>query len=259
MPADLILPEREVLQNPIQLEWQVYDLSGNVSLILYLNGTIILDKTFYSNDHVFYDFQEVQLDTYNITVVMRDFYGNTRSTTTWISVKDLTAPKFVSFQPSLQQNYTVSDNETFTLYINAFDRHPSHFYVYVNDTLAKNGSWNNQQTLTLEFSNFPSDVYNISVVIEDESLNRNSTAFLLIIVQAEQVPAPPSSSTTLPNSTTESSSNNSSNVSSSPSTSESVPTSSPKVAGNFTITDILISIVMIIGLGGSSYLIRRKT
>ncbi|MCY3412494.1 MAG: hypothetical protein INQ03_12725 [Candidatus Heimdallarchaeota archaeon] len=154
------------------------------------NYTIYVDAAFYiSGDWNSAEYIDLVLDSfakgiYNISIVLQDNSSNSIGDWFWLTVIDLTLPNFDS-GPNNITIFEGSSNNYLTW--NTTDLYPSNYTIYL-DFL--NGSiiefdfdkWNNADNISVNIDNFPKGLYNFTLIILDESGNRNNhTVFVDVI------------------------------------------------------------------------------
>ena len=149
------------------LSWTVNERYP-LNYTLLLDGVQIQNGTFTSDNPIIYDLSAYQAGIYNFTIIFLDESFNKVQNAVLVSILDVKAPVF----NTLPSNFDRFINETdLSITWNLVDSHPSSYTILKNGELYTSGIWTSGNDIVLDLSKFPIGVYNITIIVYDQSNN----------------------------------------------------------------------------------------
>ncbi len=165
-----VLPDKSI-------NWTLTDLHPwNYSIfmdsVLYANGSWTSGQTITLN------VTNLPLGVFEFIIYVNDSSSNINSSTHYVVIYDGTAP-VVSHPTNFTHEYGYP---TIPITWIANDIHPYNFTIFVDDQVYLDGNWTSDTNISLDYSDFLSGIYNITLLIHDTSaLNATSTLFLTVL------------------------------------------------------------------------------
>lgn len=158
------------------LDYRLNSISNASSYAIYENGTLVNSGMWTAGANIPFDTSALSPGTYNITVVISDFFGVISSETDFITVP----------LPPLD---TVIDQTVLTNGISWIATSPnaSTYKILENGTMVAYGSWLSGKSVFFNDTSLSPGLYNITVVFID-SYGRVDSQSVIFSIQAPQVP-----------------------------------------------------------------------
>ena len=163
-PADLILTEGTTSS----IVWEILEANPQ-SYSLYIDDLLVTTNPLtQSNLTTLVDTSDLGLGFHKFTLLVYDESGKTHSVTCYVVIVDITAPK-VSHIADCRLDMEAPDLDLSWI---GFDLHPSHYRIYIDQSLASDGSWSNSANIVLHLSSIDDNgTYEIRLEIYDTSDN----------------------------------------------------------------------------------------
>jgi len=164
------------------LSYELHDETPTYYYIL-LNGTEVRSGVYYDGYILTINLPDIihGAGLYNLSIVATDSEERTTSVTTTINVFPSEPPE-IYVSPNDTYNLTVGEN--ITLKWKARDKNPDMYYVYLNGTKVKNGSWTSDEEIVYMFNALESGTYNITIAFRDVLGNQRVDS---VIIHVEEI------------------------------------------------------------------------
>ena len=173
------------------LTWEFADASGQGTYQVFKNNTSYFNGSWILNIQYHISLDSLETGTYNFTITVYDYWNN--PSYDWVIVKVVDNNLPVYHEPTLSLDPTQIEGTTIVATWNFTEHHPNYYEIRVNGNIYKNSTWDGN-LIELDMSNFSAGIYLLNVTVWDDSLNHQSNAFSLEILD-EQIPSilsPPS-------------------------------------------------------------------
>jgi hypothetical protein len=165
------------LGDRFDINWIGIDLNPD-QLYLYLNGSLLFNSGWISNETIYYSFFGQSIGVYEFEIILFDGSLNTNSLITTVTVIDTVVPVLnVINYPFIHE---FGDEASISW--EAYDLDPGMFYLYKNDGLILSGFWESYTTLEITLSGYQIGNYTFQLQILDKSNNSLFFNFIIEIV-----------------------------------------------------------------------------
>ena len=151
---------------------------------VYLNGTLNSTGNWLSGVLTTIDLGELQVGTYNITIIYYDASGLYITDQKMDVVEDTTNPVVIESPNDMDEEFGAGS----TISWNATDFAASSYGIYINGILNSSGVWTSGQYITQNLAGFALGDYNFTIVFTDASNNTiQSTSWIYVVDTIEPV------------------------------------------------------------------------
>ena len=182
----------EAFSDSFYINWTAYDLHP-ANYEIYNNGTPLKENIYSDGDNLWWSplipADYLGKGLHNFTIFANDTFGNTATSTTWVTVVDTTVPTITGLTLDHDAEYGIdSVNVTYSVE----DYYPNRKMVWLNDSLVVNTTWSDGPD-SIDFGYLSLGEYNITIVYTDEDGNSNKGTCIVTVVDTTDpvVSSPP--------------------------------------------------------------------
>ena len=168
--------------------WTAID-TAPYSYEVFINSSLYSTGSWINNTEMALNFNSLILGTYNVTIVVADYYALTTNLTFELKILDTISP--LINQPG-NITFTVGQGSHIISW-NGTDLHPGIFIIYENGTKIMEGSWNDSSVILEDISNLQPGYYNFTIILLDSS---NNSIISIVFVKVINIPQTSTSLTT---------------------------------------------------------------
>ena len=180
------------------LSYELHDETPTYYYVL-LNGSEVESGEYYDGYILTVSLPDIipRDGVYNLSIKAVDSEGRASSVTTIINVFPSEPPE-IYVSPNDTYNLTIGENVT--LVWKARDRNPGMYYIYLNGTQIKTGSWVSDQEIRYVFNASESGAYNITIAFSDAIGNQRVDSVIIFVEEiqtttttttTQEMPIPP--------------------------------------------------------------------
>ena len=169
--------------------WIATDLLPD-NFIVYKNTSTYDSGSWSSGVNIVIDIDGFALGLWNMTIIVFDSSGNSDVDLVWITVTDLDSVPPLINQPA---NVTYVEGSTGNIIIwIAIDDYPDNYSVYCNSELFDSGFWSSGVNIVVNVdgltvtSSYGINAWNITILVQDESSNTNSSSVFVTVLPGEE-------------------------------------------------------------------------
>lgn len=167
------------------LAWQVFDSDAKTYEIW--NSTDLLFSDFWtSGSPIIHNIDNLRQGLHNITIVLVDTIGHVTKRTSWITVRDGTAPVFQSNPSTISIASASVNNELIWNVID--DEFPDIYGLYIDGFLEDFGPWQNNVDVKYNIDHLTIGEHNITMLMFDWAENIAINAFNVTVIDDVNAP-----------------------------------------------------------------------